>query len=107
MSDNALWILDLLQIQIQILQRDLLNKRVKRELFDKYSYRSWALTETMLVIDDYSGYVNTSVIQEVLTMQLDDYLRYYNTNPKMQIKYLYASQVIESLLKIAGGYVND
>lgn len=104
MTKNALWIVDLLQMQIASLRIELENKRVHPKKFDKFSYGAWAITETLLAIGDYSGCVDADIIRDILKMQHEDYTNYYNTNPERHIKYKYALEMIEYLFFLTEGY---
>lgn len=102
-----MWLMELLQMQLEALKDALTNVRLRRDRFDKFSYSSWAITETLLAIDDYSGYVCVGTIREILTMQLHDYKSYYNRNKEKNIKYMYAAEIIEYLLTLTEGYIYD
>lgn len=103
-SKDAMWILDLLQMQIVSLRTEMDNKRIRRDRFDKFTYQDWAITETLLAIGDYSGFVDACLIKEILRMQLEDYNKYYNSNRDMHIKYKYAAEMIEYLLILTEVY---
>lgn len=108
MTDNAIWILDLIQMQRLSFRKQMFNERITKQRFDKYSYCSWSLDETIRAIGDYTGYVTVGIIREILKMQLDDYTKYYNSNTIMHEKYSYAADTIEQVLKLTEGYVyND
>ena len=107
MNNDAMWIIEVFQMQLGALRNELENKRLKRDKFDKYSYGAWAITETFLAIDDYSGYVTVGLIREILQMQLIDYTCYYKNNKERHIRYKYAAEMIENLMELTGGWVND
>ena len=107
MNNDAKWVIEMFQLQLAVLRKELSNPRIKRDKFDKYSYSSWAIVETLLAIDDYSGYVTVGLIREILTMQLSDYDSYYRRNPDKHLKYKYAHDMIENLLELVGGWIYD
>lgn len=107
MSNDALWLIELFKIQSDILKTELSNPRIRREKFDKFSYSAWAISETLLIIGDYSGYVGVGFIREVLKMQIYDYEKYYNDNQERHIRYMYAADMIQKLLDLTGGYIYD
>lgn len=109
MSEDALWLVDLFQMQLGSLRGELSDPRIRRDKFDKFSYSAWAITETMLSIDDYSGFVEASTIREILKMQFHDYTNYYinSRNKELSIKYKYAADMVEYLYTLTEGYVYD
>ncbi len=107
MNNDAKWIIEIFQLQLAALRKELSNPKIRRDKFDKYSYSSWAIVETLLAIDDYSGYVTVGLIREILTLQLLDYESYYNRNKERHIKYKYAHDMIENLLELIGGWNYD
>jgi len=104
MSDDVLWFIDIFQMQLGSLRVAMADKKVRRDKFDKFSYCSWAITETLLIVNDYSGYIDINVIREILTMQLEDYMKYSSDVKESNEKYMYAAEMIEQLLKLIGGY---
>lgn len=104
MSGDALWIIDLLQMQLASLRIELTNTRLHPKKFDRFSYAGWAITETLLIIGDYSGYVDGRIIRDILEMQLDDYRKYYISNKDRHFKYKYAAEMIECLIILTEGY---
>ena len=109
MSDDAAWLLDLFKMQLEVLKDEMLDDRMRKDRLDKLSYSSWAISETLLAVDEYSeyGYICVSVIREVLNMQYYDYKSYYERNKERHIRYKYASEIIKNLLNLTEGYVND
>lgn len=107
MSNDALWLIDLFQMQLGCYRSELTNVRIKREKFNKFSYSAWAITETLLAIDSYEGYVCVGTIREILKMQLHDYMRYSKGRNEIHQNYLYAAEIIEYLLTLTDGYVID
>lgn len=107
MTNDAKWIIEIFQLQIASLRKELTNPRLRPDKFDKYSYSSWAVVETLLAIDDYSGYITVGTIKEILDMQLVDYEHYYNSNKELHIKYKYARDMIQNLLELIGGWIYD
>ncbi|MPM43215.1 hypothetical protein SDC9_89888 [bioreactor metagenome] len=107
MSNDALWLIDLFRIQIDCYRDELVNTRIKREKFNRFSYSAWAITETLLAIENYEGYVCVGTIREILKMQLYDYKKYSKGRSEIHQNYLYAAEVIEYLLTLTDGYVSD
>lgn len=107
MSNDAIWVMDLFQMQLGAIRTELKDKKIKRDKFDKFSYSSWAICETLRCIGDYTGYISVGLIREILKMQLYDYEKYYNDNPEKHLRYKYAAEMIESLLNLTGGYIYD
>lgn len=104
MSSNALWIMDLLQMQIATIRIELQDRRTRGDRFDRFSYGIWAITETLLAVGDYSGYVDADLIREIIKMQCEDYARYYESNKQIHIKYKYALEMVEYLYFLTEGY---
>lgn len=107
MSDDAKWLLDLFKMQLEVLKNEMLDDRIRRDRFDKLSYSSWAITETLLIVNEYSGYICVSILREILNMQYYDYITYYEKNKKQHVRYKYASEIIKNLLNLTEGYIND
>ena len=107
MSDDAAWLLDLFKIQLEVLKTEMLDGRMRKDRLDKLSYSAWAINETLLAVNEYSGYVCVSLIREVLNMQYYDYKSYYERNKERHIRYKYASEIIKNLLNLTEGYIND
>lgn len=109
MNDDASYILDLLAMQRDSLKRALLDKRIRREKFDRFSYSAWAIQETLDAVEQYGSYhyITVSVIVNILQNQERDYCRYYEYNNDKQQRYGYALDTISQVLKITGGYLYD
>lgn len=107
MSNDAIWLVDLINMELASLKTSMDNPRIKRETFDKFSYSSWAILETLKAIHDYPKYVDKFVIAEILEVQLDLYIRFSNTGKAGCKKFSYAADMIEELMKLTGGYIYD
>lgn len=106
MTDDAEYILDLFRVQLNSFAAELVNTNIRRERFDKFSYSSWAIQETVNAISDYEkfGYVSVSVIRSILKEQQRSYEMWYNSNMERHIRYKYALETVEYLLRLTGGY---
>lgn len=107
MSDDAIWLVDLINMELASLRTSMNNPKIKRETFDKLSYSSWAVLETLKAIHDYPKYIDKFVIAEILEIQLDYYIRFSNREKESCKKFAYAADMIEELMKLTGGYIYD
>jgi len=106
-SDDVIWIMDLVHMQLEVLEKDLNNRQIKRETFDKYSYSSWAIKEFLDGIGVVSYKTNLYTVREILINQMQQYLSYYDKDKEYTKKYVYAADMLESLIKIVGGCIHD
>lgn len=104
MSSDAKWLLDMFKVQMLALKNDC-RKRMHPDKFEKISACAWAISEVELAVNDYTGYISVSLIREILRMFLDDYKKYYSVNRVRNIRFLYASQMIQSLLNFTDMYI--
>lgn len=104
MSDDALWIVDLLEMQIESIRKELKNKRIKLDKFDRLSYGAWAITETLSAISNHSDYVDTTIIRDILQTQYENYTLYYERNKEVHVKYKYALEMIEYIFLLTEVY---
>lgn len=108
MSSDVMWILDILNLQICSYKNEIsTNNQLKRETFEKYSYSSWAISETLKAIADYEGCVCVGHIREILKMQLSDYTEWHSKDPTKYYKYAYAADIITYMLTLTEGWVID
>lgn len=104
MSSDAKWLLDMFEMQKEVLWNKY-KKGMHPDKIERISYCRSAITEVLMAINDYSGYISVSLIRDVLKMLLDDYKRYYSSNREIHKKFLYSAQMIESLLSFTDMYI--
>lgn len=104
MTGDALYLFDLFKMQYDFFKTGMLDKGLRRDKFDRYSYSSWAINDTLEAIKAYDGMVSVSVIREILREQISMYDMYYRANKKTQERYKHALNAVNYLYKLTGGY---
>lgn len=104
MTGDALYLVDLFKMQYDFFKSGMLDKGLRRDKFDRYSYSSWAINDTIEAIKTYDGMVCVSVIREILREQISIYEMYYRSNEKTQERYKHALNAVNYLYKLTGGY---
>ena len=109
LSEEALWIMELLKMQYVSLKDAMASGKIRRELFDKLSYSSWAVSESIRAINEIKGkgWVDEYAIAEILQIQLNHYIRFGSTDKECHKKYIYAADMIEQLILLTGGSAYD
>ena len=107
LSEEALWLMDLFQMQYSSLKNTMASERIRRELFDKLSYSAWAVSESIRAINQVTGWVDEYTIAEILQVQLDHYIRFGSSDKECHKKYIYAADMVEQLIKLTGGSIYD
>ena len=109
MSEDALWLLDLFRMQLESLKFELTDRRTICERFDKFSYGAWAVEESINAIYNYRDcqYVQARTILEILETQLQFYSEYSSTTKDKNRRFEYACDMVEQLIKLTGGVINE
>lgn len=107
MTTDALYLYDLFRIQRDVLKYELMESVMRNSRFDKFSYGSWSIQETLNAIDAYEGDVSVGVIRNILKIQMTEFDRYYSSDNTYQERYKYALETITELYKMTGGYVYE
>lgn len=109
MTPDALFLMDLFDMDWMIYKNETLQKTIKPDTFDKFSYSMWAIEEFYKVIDSLSNTydpIDVDDLREILRTQMMVYDSWYGDNNK-QIRYKYARDAISELYRLSGGYVNE
>lgn len=109
MNDDAMYVIDLLNIQRDVLRKALTDKQIRRDKFDRFSYSAWVIEETLETIAQYGSkqYISVGVIRELLKEQARDYDKYCKSNKDNTIRYQSAVDMTEYLLQLTGGFINE
>lgn len=106
MTNDALYLIDLFSMQRDIIKTDLRDKRIRRDKFDRYSYRAWAIQETLDAIAEYDeGILSVCVIRNILKYQMEEYDKWYRENKTNNEKFLHAFNIVKELYKLTGGWM--
>ena len=107
MTSDAIYLYDMFRMQYDFFKTGLLDKGLRRDKIDRYSYSSWAIKETLDVIDTLDDLVTVGVIRNVLREQMTMYDQYYSRNPNNQMRYKHALNAVKYLFKLTGGFVYE
>lgn len=107
MTGDALYLRDMFKMQYDFFKTGMLDKGLRRDKFDRYSYSSWAIKETLDAIDAYCGYVSVQTLREILREQIGIYDMYYRSNENTQERYKHALNAVKYLYKLTEGYIYE
>lgn len=104
MTGDALYLTDMFKMQYDFFKSGMLDKNLRRDKFDRYSYSSWAIKETLDAINAWDGYLCVQTIREILREQIGMYEMFYHANENTQERYKHALNAVKYLYKLTEGY---
>lgn len=107
MTNDALYLIEIFTMQRDLLKTEMLNKSIRIEQFNRYSYGAWAIQELLNAVDEYEGIVTAASIHNMIRLLMDEFDRYYCRNKDRNMRYKHALNILEELSKISGGYIYE
>lgn len=107
MSDDARYLIDLFEMQYEMFKKSMLDKQLRNDKFDRYSYSATAIELILNDIRECTSYKDVSLIRQIITLHLEMYDTYLKRSKEAPKRFTYAFKATNYLYSLTGGYLND
>lgn len=107
MTDDAKYLLDLFVIQYDMFKESMLDKNLRYDKFDRYSYSASAIKLVINDIEECTSYKDVSLIRQILRLHIEMYENFLNNSEHKHECFEYAMKALNYLYSLTEGYVDE